>query len=180
MPPALIERPKRGFRVPLAAWLRGPLRPWAEDLLDETNLRQDGLLEPALVTRAWHAFQRGRGGPQEALWGVLMLQAWHAALRADAGTRTAAHRSGGSPRPAARRERARILGAGRGDGRAGQGGLSGGAVGHADRARAARRAGGRRALRVALAVTAPVMLLGNLALRSALVSDVAGEHDVRR
>ncbi len=103
MPPALIERPKRGFRVPLAAWLRGPLRPWAEDLLDEARLRQDGLLEPAVVTAAWRAFLRGRGGLQEALWGVLMLQAWHAALRAEAGTRTAAHRerrlaaAGGAP-----------------------------------------------------------------------------------
>ena len=82
VPPALIERPKRGFRVPLAAWLRGPLRGWAEDMLADPRLRRDGLFEPALVGRAWREFQAGRGGLQEALWGVLMFQGWHDASRA--------------------------------------------------------------------------------------------------
>jgi asparagine synthase (glutamine-hydrolysing) len=84
VPPSLIERPKRGFRVPLAAWLRGPLRAWAEDLLAAPGLRQDGLLEPALIGGAWADFQAGRGGLQEALWGVLMFRSWHAAARSPA------------------------------------------------------------------------------------------------
>jgi asparagine synthase (glutamine-hydrolysing) len=82
VPAALVERPKRGFRVPLTAWLRGPLRAWADDLLADARLRRDGLFEPAVVGRAWADFRAGRGGLQEALWGVLMFQSWHAATGA--------------------------------------------------------------------------------------------------
>jgi asparagine synthase (glutamine-hydrolysing) len=76
LPPALFERPKQGFAVPLAAWLRGPLRGWAEALLDETRLRQEGLLDPGPVRVAWAEHLTGRRDRAHELWNVLMLQAW--------------------------------------------------------------------------------------------------------
>lgn len=72
----LVERPKQGFGIPLAEWLRGPLRPWAEDLLSEPALRSSGLLAPAPIRRAWLAHQSGRENHQYPLWVILMLQAW--------------------------------------------------------------------------------------------------------
>ena len=76
VPPRLIERPKMGFGLPVGAWLRGPLRPWAEDLLSERRLRRDGVLHPAPVRRAWLLHQRGRRDFGYELWDVLALQAW--------------------------------------------------------------------------------------------------------
>jgi asparagine synthase (glutamine-hydrolysing) len=76
VPPHLFERPKMGFGVPIDAWLRGPLRPWAEDLLDEYKLRQDGLLNPGVVRAKWREFI-DQGYPWHyPLWDVLMFQAW--------------------------------------------------------------------------------------------------------
>lgn len=75
VPRALIERPKIGFGIPLAAWLRGALREWAEDLLDETRLRQEGFLDAQRVRRVWEAFLRGASA-EYPLWNVLMFQAW--------------------------------------------------------------------------------------------------------
>ena len=76
VPAALVERPKAGFGVPLGDWLRGPLRPWAEDLLAEGALRQAGILDPAGVRRMWAEHASGRRDRQFELWDVLMLQAW--------------------------------------------------------------------------------------------------------
>ena len=56
----LVERPKMGFGLPIGAWLRGVLAPWAEHLLDERRLREQGLLDPAPIRRAWDLHQRGR------------------------------------------------------------------------------------------------------------------------
>ena len=78
VPRALIDRPKAGFAVPIAAWLRGPLRGWAEDLLDERRLREDGLFAPAPIRAAWADHLAGRGNHWQALWGVCMAQAWRA------------------------------------------------------------------------------------------------------
>jgi asparagine synthase (glutamine-hydrolysing) len=64
--------------VPIAAWLRGPLRGWAEDLLDERRLREDGLFAPAPIRAAWADHLAGRGNHWQALWGVCMAQAWRA------------------------------------------------------------------------------------------------------
>ncbi|MDD9916137.1 MAG: asparagine synthase (glutamine-hydrolyzing) [Rhodospirillaceae bacterium] len=76
VPPSIVDRPKSGFAVPIAAWLRGPLREWAENLLDEQRLREEGWFDPAPVRRAWTAHLAGRGNHWEALWGVCVAQAW--------------------------------------------------------------------------------------------------------
>ena len=78
VPAALIERPKQGFAVPLQAWLQGPLRDWAEDLLAPERLRGDGFIDPVPVRAAWASFLRGDDQWGGALWAVLMWQAWRA------------------------------------------------------------------------------------------------------
>lgn len=76
VPRELIERPKTGFGVPLSEWLRGPLRDWAENLLDERRLREQGLLDAAYVRRLWTEQVDGQREWKYLLWDVLMLQAW--------------------------------------------------------------------------------------------------------
>jgi len=76
VPERLIDRPKMGFGVPVGSWLRGPLRAWAEELLDERTLRADGYLNPEPVRARWRQHLRGRGNHAQALWTVLMFQAW--------------------------------------------------------------------------------------------------------
>jgi asparagine synthase (glutamine-hydrolysing) len=76
VPRDLFERPKMGFGVPIDSWLRGPLRDWAEDLLDERALAADGLLEPAPIRAAWAQHQSGARENHYPLWTILMFQAW--------------------------------------------------------------------------------------------------------
>ena len=76
VPPELVERPKTGFAVPLASWLRGPLRDWAEALLDERRLRSEGFLDPRPVRRRWSEHLRWSGLWDQHLWSILMFQAW--------------------------------------------------------------------------------------------------------
>lgn len=82
-PPALFERPKTGFAVPVGDWIRGPLRPWAEDLLDQDMLRRQNLFDPIAVHGRWQRHLRGGRDETQALWSVLMFQAWHAETIAD-------------------------------------------------------------------------------------------------
>jgi len=75
VPRALIERPKMGFGIPLADWLRGQLRDWAEDLLDPRTLG-GGFLDVAAVRALWNEHISGRRNWPHALWTVLMFEAW--------------------------------------------------------------------------------------------------------
>jgi asparagine synthase (glutamine-hydrolysing) len=74
--PRLTERPKMGFSVPLARWLRGELRDWAEDLLDERRLAEGGLWDVAAVQRVWREHLEERANWAGYLWPVLTLEAW--------------------------------------------------------------------------------------------------------
>jgi asparagine synthase (glutamine-hydrolysing) len=76
VPRELVERPKFGFGVPLASWLRGPLREWGEELLGEARLRREGFFDPKLIRGAWQEHLSGRRDWQFHLWDILMFQAW--------------------------------------------------------------------------------------------------------
>ncbi|MBI1203494.1 MAG: asparagine synthase (glutamine-hydrolyzing) [Rhodopseudomonas sp.] len=76
VPADLVNRPKMGFGIPLGEWLRGPLRDWAESLLDEQRLKEAGLVDAATVRRHWQEHLGGRRNWQYLLWDVLMLEAW--------------------------------------------------------------------------------------------------------
>ena len=76
VPRSLVERPKMGFGFEFGDWLRGPLREWAEALLDEGRLRREGFLNLVPVREKWDEHLAGRRNWAYHLWGVLMLQAW--------------------------------------------------------------------------------------------------------
>ena len=76
VPRELVDRPKWGFALPLGDWLRGPLRPWADSLLEETKLREQGIFDPAPIVTRWKHHLRGGRESVSPLWSVLMFQAW--------------------------------------------------------------------------------------------------------
>ena len=76
VPKKLVERPKMGFGVPIDAWLRGPLKDWAAELLDPAAMAQEGLIDPLPVQEKWKEHQSGQRNWQYFLWNVLMFEAW--------------------------------------------------------------------------------------------------------
>jgi asparagine synthase (glutamine-hydrolysing) len=76
LPRHLVERPKAGFALPIHQWLRGPLRDWAESLLDPIRLRDQGYFDLKVVRTAWQEHLSGQRNRQYDLWSVLMFQAW--------------------------------------------------------------------------------------------------------
>ena len=73
----MIDLPKWGFGIPLGEWLRGPLKEWAGDLLDEGRLRRDGFFRPEPILKAWNDHVTGITNNQYHLWDILMFQSWY-------------------------------------------------------------------------------------------------------
>jgi asparagine synthase (glutamine-hydrolysing) len=82
VPRPMVDRPKTGFGIPVGAWLRGPLRDWAEDLLGEARLARESVFDPSPIRAAWSEHLAGRSNEQYRLWAILMFQAWRARWRA--------------------------------------------------------------------------------------------------
>jgi asparagine synthase (glutamine-hydrolysing) len=76
-PRALFERPKAGFAIPIGEWLKGPLRAWAEDLLEPRSMAEEGWFDPFVVRRRWNMHLSGRRDSTPAIWAILMFQAWY-------------------------------------------------------------------------------------------------------
>jgi asparagine synthase (glutamine-hydrolysing) len=76
LPDHLIDRPKMGFGVPVGQWLQGPLRSWADELLDPALVKEQGLLDPVTVERRWTTHREGRADLTFQVWSLLMFQAW--------------------------------------------------------------------------------------------------------
>jgi asparagine synthase (glutamine-hydrolysing) len=83
LPREITDRPKAGFEVPVRQWLRGPLREWAEDLLDEGRIAREGLLNPAPIRQTWLEHKSGRDWSHR-LWTVLMFESWLQSTRSAA------------------------------------------------------------------------------------------------
>jgi asparagine synthase (glutamine-hydrolysing) len=82
-PPELFRRPKSGFAIPVGEWIKGPLRDWAEDLLDPAIIRSEGWLDASSVAWRWHDHLSGKQDSTAALWAILMFQAWLRAQRVE-------------------------------------------------------------------------------------------------
>jgi asparagine synthase (glutamine-hydrolysing) len=76
IPENLINRPKMGFGIPLEGWLRGPLKEWADDLLNEKAIKESGMLNPQVVSQKWEEHISGKRNWHYQLWAILMFQAW--------------------------------------------------------------------------------------------------------
>jgi asparagine synthase (glutamine-hydrolysing) len=83
VPTTLTDRPKVGFAIPIHEWLCGPLRDWAEELLNAGRLRREGYLNPEPIRRKWSEHVSGKSNWIGPLWNVLMFQAWLEETRAE-------------------------------------------------------------------------------------------------
>jgi asparagine synthase (glutamine-hydrolysing) len=83
IPREMLERPKKGFAVPVDAWICGPLRDWAEALLDPTRLHNEGVFDPAPIAKVWSEHKAGVKNWNALLWDILMYQAWQEAQNAE-------------------------------------------------------------------------------------------------
>jgi len=77
VPKELVERPKMGFGVPIDDWLKGPLRDWAESLIDESKMREQGYLNTIPIRKKWDEHINGKGNWKFPLWNILMFQSWY-------------------------------------------------------------------------------------------------------
>jgi asparagine synthase (glutamine-hydrolysing) len=80
VPREMIERPKQGFTVPIGLWIRGPLREWAEELLDGRAMAEGGVFRPGVVRSLWREHLSGKRNHDGKLWPVLMFEAWRRSL----------------------------------------------------------------------------------------------------
>jgi asparagine synthase (glutamine-hydrolysing) len=76
VPSSLVDRPKAGFAVPVGQWIKGPLRGWAEDLLDPRAMRADAWFDAQMISDRWRHHLTGRQDSTAAIWAVLMFQSW--------------------------------------------------------------------------------------------------------
>jgi asparagine synthase (glutamine-hydrolysing) len=95
VPEALYERPKQGFNVPTGAWLKGPLRDWAEALLARPRIQSEGLLDSEVVGACWNDHLAGRCDRSGELWAILMFEAWLDATQNPAGQATTTRNADG-------------------------------------------------------------------------------------
>ena len=79
IPAAVIDRPKKGFGIPVAAWLKGPLNPMVDDLLSESRLRDAGYLDPLVVRRLIDEHRRNESNHRKVLWTLLSFELWREA-----------------------------------------------------------------------------------------------------
>jgi asparagine synthase (glutamine-hydrolysing) len=77
VPSHLFARPKAGFSVPIGAWLKGPLRPWADDLLSRDRLDPEGFFSGAMIQKRWQDHLAGKRDAAHSLWPILMFQSWN-------------------------------------------------------------------------------------------------------
>lgn len=76
IPSHLIDRPKAGFGIPLGEWLRGPLKSWAEELINPSRIESEGFFYSEAISSIWETHLSGHADLTEKLWRVLMFQCW--------------------------------------------------------------------------------------------------------
>jgi len=83
LPPELVDRPKKGFSSPMPVWLRGPLREWAEELLDERILKEEGLFDAPAVRGYWNQHLAANADYWQLAWNILVFRQWHSYWESD-------------------------------------------------------------------------------------------------